>query len=632
MPQAPDIDVLRRRVLGKRWLWVERPTLLHERAKGPGQCSCGCESRSGKDPDDWGAVLVETLPGPELLINTRTGARLLRSAQSELDGSLKRFDRIKRSEHVQHVYLPRRAYPKQLAAIVAKPKVKGLFGGIRGGKTGALAEEFVDEWVENGGRGVLFWWVAPVLKDTTRCVRKLIEGEAIRGGRNAERRPPLLPAALVRSWPRNLEAIKRSTPIVLVDGSVLELRYAGRDEAKDGGNLKGDPVAWIGVDEGAEIRSSAAWHELIGRTTDSGGTLTTATTPKVGSPLKHMIHDEGTDLVANDGEYLTGYVHLSMRDNPWIKPREVKRTTQTLLREPNGEQLVEQNVDGRWVVPGGKMWEHFDEDAHVIEWHRRDLVGYKLDGRELRLITEQVVSGFFDRTTAKDLTRYGGQDFNNRGHCTVILQWWCPVDLEPADHENWVLFVEDVVIKAGEPGVAAKFLRNQAGAKRYLKHDYFAGMAISCDSTGAQDRVAESATGNVHSLFTFCEEFVRAGFDMRACHRSENGKPINPEKLAQQSLLHKLMHRPDRGQLGPRYAAGEARLPPSRRLLIRKASCPELVTGLREQARTDKGFLRKRSDTRDDRISDPVDALLYGIWPVLSMPTFYSGRPTIHWE
>ncbi len=175
--------------------------------------------------------------------------------------------------------------------------------------------------------------------------------------------------------------MKRRTPITLVDGSEIELRYAGRGESKEGGNLKGDAPAWIGVDEGAEIMSSVAWHTMIQRTTDSGGRLTTATTPKVGSPLKHLVYDEGKDLAANDGEYLTGYVHLSMLSNPWITPKEAKRTIDTLMLEPNGADLVAQDVEGKWLTPGQRMWEHFDERVHVIDWHRRDLEGYLLDGR-----------------------------------------------------------------------------------------------------------------------------------------------------------------------------------------------------------------------------------------------------------
>jgi hypothetical protein len=276
------------------------------------------------------------------------------------------------------------------------------------------------------------------------------------------------------------------------------------------------------------------------------------------------------------------------------------------------------------------MWEHFDESVHVIDWHRRDLEGFELDGRFLTNITAQVAGAFFSRTTAPSLYRVGGQDFNTRGHATDVIQIWCPDDCDPANPENWVVFVEDVVVKQGEPGEAARFLRNQAGAKRGLGHDYFRNLAIACDSTGAQDQPAASATGNVHAMFTQCDEFVRQGFDMRPCHRNENGKPTNPEKLAQQAILHRLMRRHDLGQDAPRYAAGEKGLPPSVRLIIRKASCPELVKGLREQQCNERGFLRKRSDTRDDRISDAVDALLYILWALFSDAEYYPSRTKVY--
>ena len=636
MAQVDDIKHLRRRLDGKRWVWVERPTLLHDRADRAGQCPCGCQSWSGEDPEERAARLIETIPGPELLIDRWTGERHLRSDQSELDGTLERFDRFKRdTANVEHVYMPRRCYARQLTAITAKPKIKGIFGGSRGGKTQALAEEAVDEWMEVGGAGVRLWWVAPELKNTQRAVRKLVTGEAIRGGRHGETRPAIFPRILVGSWPTTLEQIKRGGKITLVDGTEIELRYAGRGEGKDGGSLKGDAPAWIGVDEGCEIMSAEAWHTLIERTTDSRGRVTTASTPKVGSPLKHLVFDEGEDLAANDGVYLTGYIHLMMRDNPWIVPAECERTITTLRKAPNGEELIAQNVDGKWIVPGERLWEHFNEDAHTVagalhrgQQHletRRDLEGFLLDGRPLVNVTELVVRPFFEGTTATNLSRVGGQDFNGRGNVTAVFQFWCPVGLDPYNHANLVVYVEDIVVKAGEPREAARFLAKQAGAMRHLPHDYFGGMAIACDPAGAQDRVVESATGNVSSMFTQCDEYIRAGFDMRPSHRSVNGKPTHPEKLAQELVLHAIMTRNDLGQLAPRYAAGDPSLPPSVRLLINGARCPELIKSLNEQARNARGFRRKRSDTRDDRLSDVIDALEYGLWPHLT-----EARPTAY--
>lgn len=644
--KADDLAAIQRRASGKRWVWVERPTLLHRRATKAGQCPCGCQSWSGEDEDDRAALLVETIPGPEVLIDRWTGTRKLRSSQSELDGTLAAFDRFKAlEEHVDHVVLPRRCYPEQLLGLNARPKVKGFFGGSRGGKTTLMAEEAVDAWIELGGRGVKLWWVAPELADCQRGVNKLVLGEAIRGGERAERRPPIFDPRLVDDFPGRdnpdglLEQIKRRKPIRLVDGTIIELRYAGRGGAVDdqqgggsrrGGNLKGDVCAWIGVDEGAEILSSSTWHTLIQRTTDSGGWLTTATTPVVGSPLKHLIFDEGTDITANDGEYLTGYIQVSMESNPWITPREVKRTIATLELEPNGKDLIDQDVRGLWIVPGGKMWEHFDPEVHIVEGPSRLVEDYRVDGRRLRAITEGVAIRFF-RGTKSPLHRVGGQDFNHRGHFTVVVQIGCPEGLDETDSENWVVFAEDEVRKAGEPAEAARFLSRQAAAVRSLPKAHFARLAIACDSTGAQDRVSESATGNVRSMFTPCDEYIKAGFDMRPCHRSDKGKPINPEKLAQQGVLHKLMRRNDLGQQAPRYLAGDVEgLPPSTRLLVHKARCPELIKGLREQRRNQFGFLRKRSDTRDDRISDPVDAFLYILWALFADATFYPAAK-VHW-
>ena len=559
-----------------------------------------------------------------------TGRRKLRSDQNEFDGSLKAFDKLKRDEeHCQRVYMPRRCYAKQLIAITATPKVKGLFGGVRGGKTQALAEEAVDQWMLVGGPGVALWWVAPELGDTMRAIRKLVTGEAIKGGRHSENRPALFAPQLVADYPETLEQVKRRKPITLIDGTTIDLKYAGTSPSATAGHLRGDPTPWIGVDEGALIMSSSAWHTMIQRTTDSGGRITTATTPVMGSPLKHLVFDEGKDIAANDAVYLTGYIHFSMLDNPWISPKEAKRTIDTLKLEPNGEDLVKQDIEGQWLTPGQRMWEHYDEEVHVVIGHSRNVEKYKIDGRPFRNITPMVAGAFFDGNTSA-LIRVGGQDFNDRGHFTVVIQVGVPVGLDENNPDNWVIYVEDEVRKAGEPYVAARFLRSQAGHKRTLSGDYFAKMAIACDSTGAQDQPTESATGVVGTTYTLADAFVRMGFDMRPCHRSAAGKPVNPEKLAQQAILHMLMRRRDLGQDAPRYAAGDPTAPPSTRLLINKQHCPELCKGLLEQARNERGFLRKRSDTRDDRLSDPVDALLYIVWALLSEAEYYP-RAQVNW-
>ena len=632
MAREDDVAVLQRRIEAKRWVWIDRPTLIHGRALVAGQCSCGCQSWSGEAAEDRAAQLLETLPGPQVLLDRWTGKRIRRAAQSELDGTLKAFDDLKLE--AEHVYLPRRCYQKQLEVIEARPKLKGLFGGARGGKTQQLAEELVDAFVELGGPGVALWWVAPQLADTMRAIRKLITGEAIRGGARSETRPALIPETLIVEYPESEEQIKRHKPIVLADGTLILLKYAGRggsagSKGKDGGNLQGDATPWIAVDEGAEIMNPAVWHTLIQRTTDAGGRLVTATTPKVGSPLKHLVYDEGDEIAANSEVYLTGYAHLSMLDNPWITPKDAQWTIDTLLREADGEELVKMGIYGQWIVPGARMWEHFSDDAHVVIGPWRDIERYRMDGRPLRNITPMAAGAFFSNTTSS-LIRIGGQDFNERGHYTIIVQVGVPEGLDEGDPENWVWYIEDEVKKAGEPWTAANHLAKVAGKMRQQSASYFANMAIACDSTGAQDQPTESATGNLATTYTQADAFVRAGFDMRPCHRSAKGRPMNPEKRAQQAILHKLMRRADLGQDAPRYHAKEAGLPPSTRLLINKSRCPELIKGLKEQARNEKGALRKRSDTHDDRISDPVDGLLYVLWAVMSDAEYYP-RQALPW-
>lgn len=643
MTREEQIELLQREHEAPEWIWVERPTLLHDRATGPGVCPCGCGSQSGENPDMFAAVLVETIPGPVLVLDRRTGARKYRDrwgdGRPRTPDEIADFDAMR--PQCEEVYLPRRCYGKQLRALKARPKVKGVFGGVRGGKTETLSEELVDVWIERGGRGVHMWWVAPELADTLRAVQKLVTGQAIRGGANPEVRPAKLPSVLVMSSPegdaeRQLEQIKRRKPIVLIDGTIIDLRYAKRG---DGGPLKGDNPIWIGVDEGGEIDSSNAWNVMIQRVTDAGGWITTATTPVIGSPLKELVYDNGTDIeeaAANGSAYgLTGWAHLSMRDNPWIRGKDVEEQIATLRKQADWTWRVAQDIDGQWVVHGQRMWAHFDEQIHAVEGSSRDVSAYSIDGRMLVDITERAAPTFWHRSDADFRKGVAGQDFNARNNYTEVAKIAHPAGTDPNDPSNWVVLFLDEIATPGDAWDAARRLAQSAGDDLGLDGDHFAKLAISCDPAGAHDQVPDGDNDNVVLAFGPARAFETQGFDCRPCHRSRSGRPKHPAKYDQCTVMHSLMRdRAKDSEHADQYPGGVAvhGAPPRTRFIVHKHRCSELLRALRQQVSTPQGIPFKRSNTASDVLSDPMDAALYLVWPLFNAHELAFTAPKINWQ
>ena len=54
------------------------------------------------------------------------------------------------------------------------------------------------------------------------------------------------------------------------------------------------------------------------------------------------------------------------------------------------------------------------------------------------------------------------------------------------------------------------------------------------------------------------------------------------------------------------------------RLIVRETHCKKLIHSLTTQESDDKGLPLKESGTASDRLSGPVDALLYGAWGIFS--------------
>lgn len=581
------VEAARRSLETKRNLWIHRPIYLHERATKPGKCPC-CGDRNSHR--------VDTIQHLDVLIDRVTGQRKVRQHLTR-EGQVK-FDNL--AAQAQRIDCPIRAYAKQVAIITdRKHAVIGVFGGNRAGKTTAEAEWLFDQMLEHGGRQVSFWWVSETRKHALLVgLKKLITGE----GRGRS----IIPPELVVSYPRSAA---HDVPAVLIDGTLLYFHHASTPEAD---NLRGQSPACVVLDEGCSITHEANWDQLLMRLTDSDGQILTATTPKLGHWLQKNVrergksYDELADLdadayAANDCVYAT----LSQRDNPWLSKRSIERRIVAL---GNDELKIRAEIDGEWVAIGRQLWRHFDEPTHLREGPWRDVSGWGLVN-----ITKMAAARFFHRTEST-LDIIAGQDFNLDPHNVVIAQIAVPKGCDPADRNNWIVFVLDLVQKAGTITEFAAFLAEGAARERKLPATYFSKLAIACDPSGAHSNPHKSH--GLRGASTLANEMRRRGFDCRPCNVSEKNEATMPSQLDSISLLHKLMSDRVKAPDGVEWP----------RLVIHGTRCAELVYSLQTQLATPRGGIAKVPGTNSDVISGPTDALRYLAWAVPGLGAEYQTR------
>ena len=598
-----DIESLKKAFTGERLLWIHRPILLHDRSNNGAVCLCGCNSRRA-------ATVGPPVEHIDLLVDKITGVRvLLRPDHPEPFRA--KFHAL--AAKAKKIDAPVRCFAKQLPFILdTEHKIQVFFGGARGGKTSAGVEWFADGIYLLGGPGAQIWWVAPTREKTHIGVRKLILGEKTDRSVRA-----VIPPELVVSYPKNWRAADQK--IVLIDGTTIFLKYGGRD----GGNLKGDPAQRIFIDELCEIDHAINFQICLDRLTDSGGQLGGATTPVAGNWAREEIFEIGVthEVAARKkakGEVVDVIVETaSAYENPFQDPKEVDRRVRAGGGRDNPK--VRREVFGEWIGEGPTMWPHFftepksekiNNRQHRIS-HLRDGPWRDVDGWGLVNVSQIAGSGFWDGNP--NLDTIAGQDFNVWPMSVVVGQIACPPDLDQSDPDNWILFITDEVMKKGNIYDFADFLATKAGSYRgrKLPKDYFAGLPIACDSTGAQ--INPPATHNfTQTGMTLAQVMRDHGFDCRPCHWSENDKPVNPSKVDQASLLHKLMT--------DRVVSKTGVWP---RLIVHATRCKDLIHSLTTQESDDKGRPLKEAGTASDRLSGPVDALLYLAWAMFADNDIY---------
>jgi hypothetical protein len=308
-------------------------------------------------------------------------------------------------------------------------------------------------------------------------------------------------------------------------------------------------------------------------------------------------------------------------DNPWQDPKEIDRRVRAGGGPDNPK--VRREVFGEWVGEGPVMWPDFftspKVERHKEKEHRichlitgpwRDVAGWGLVN-----VTSIAMSHFFDGSVKE----WGGQDFNVWPMSLTVLQVGCPAGLPQQDPKNWVLVAIDEYTKRDNIHGFAKFLVERAGLYRKLEPGHFAGMKISCDPSGAQ-RNPNDAFG-VSKGSTLSKTMEGYGFDCRPCHHNKNGRPQQPGKIDQVSLIHALLQ-------GRVVAPGGEVYP---QLLVHADRCRNLAHSLTTQESTATGIPLKESGTATDRLSGPTDSLIYGAWPAFAEHLVHSEPIEITW-
>lgn len=553
-------------------LWVRTRILVHGRAaKGAQPCPC-CGSKKAR--------IVEEREDLELLVDRVTGERRLRSQVQNKAG----FDAL--TAVAKEVVIPLRCYKPQLRTMLdVKSKVLAAFGGARSGKTTVASYWLVRQWMLKGGRGAKFWWVSPQRSQTMIGVEKLATGEF-----SDRPQPPAFPLGpdgrplLVVSWPETERA--GSQRLVMIDGSVIALQHASRPT---GGNLKGSNVQAIVADEACEIKHRPNWTVMLGRLTDSGGSLFAASTPHGGHWLKEDVVD--AQKTSKD----IHVEHLSVRENPWMAKADVVR----MIAACRDENEVRREVDGLWVSDTGNLWIHFDVSRHTVDDPSFNML------RDRQDLTAQACRAHWKggnpynrgmRTTDPPFVL--GQDFNVNPMSTVVAK----VFGDPRKPRTWGVYVLDVVQTShSDTWKHGQWMRSEKCREGRVS---YANVPIACDSTGCNYDPTRVKGSSVHTS-SAAKTLVNLGFDARACALSDKGYPQNPRLLDSISLMHALM-REDR-------------------ILVHGTRASDLLRALQEQQVTPKGLPVKVSHTASDKLSGPIDALRYLCWALFS-PEFFERQ------
>lgn len=543
-----------------RLIHVHRPIWLHVRATEGNRtvCPCGCASRD--------AVRSEIRPHLDVLIDRVRGTRRVRKPHNAAD-----FDRV--AKKAERLDMPIRCYDEQLGPIIdRKHKIIGVFGGNRAGKSETGKEALVDRWAEYGGRGASFWWVAPSREKTRVGVRKLVLGE--RTNRFVR---PAFPKSLIRYYPKNEQS--KPQEIILVDGSRIYLKYAGRK----GANLKGDSAIFVNLDEGSEVPHEINWTILVNRTMESGGQVMTSTTPVGGHWLKKLANEGVPYHALAEQTMPTTKVTqtLSCLRNPWIPESNVRETIESLGGED--DPRVQREIFGRWVAEGNRMWRHWNVRRHQLEG-----VGYIPEDFGFINITPIAARRLFPEKGAR-LDMLGGWDCNDFPMSLALGFVGVKEQADAEDPDKWHYLVLDEIVRRVKSIEDWADWLNIVGA-RAGKADWLKNLSIVADKSVCyrDTRVNRKGMGaDADVLRQRCNFLVRPPVYVASANGTEYKNPSIRDRC---NHWHRLMHE------GRFHVHGR---------------CTKILESIDEQICDDRGMPLTISGKRSDRLAGPVDGASY---------------------
>ena len=548
-------------------------------------------------------VELERIDGPRLLVDRLTGERWLRHTL-DADGQAA-FD--VEAETAELVDVEIKGHAKQILAIRSKAPLVVARGGNRSGKTMVQAWRLFLRWVLrghgafDGSEAALFWWVAP---DLTRAINNglfLLAGpHALGGGKWPDR--------VFSSMTFASSKAKSAEERRMVDGSRIAFLHANTRGEQAGDNLKSVNVTDAVVDELAAVPDQRSWDQVNIRTIQTGGSVTTGTTPKPSKAWVRLVVDEE---MVEAGAALE--VTLAMVDNPWIsfaalfmgflKDRTLTKrqlelevlpypedylgalqrtvTSKRALREHFGLELGDER----------KLWTDWSEDliysgpaispskTRRSIWLDRDGVGV-----EYLNITPQILARYWarQRDHGRVFSRWLGLDFNYHAR-SIVLELYGEgdtVEKAIANSSSWVLFAADEVESTGTTMAHAEKVRERFGA-----------MPVWCDPHGKKGD-ARRGTSNDDNDNTDVQAFRAEGFPVLPANGVDGqGRFVPLSRTDSCNVIHALMR--------------------DRRLLVHEG-----CVGLIDAFRNDETTKRSGPDSPADLRSGYADAARYGAWPI----------------
>lgn len=538
-----------------------------------------------------------------LLIDPVTGVRKLRHAQRTPE-HLAEFDDLVATARVVDVEI--RCHAKQVEAILADSPVSATFGGNRAGKTRAAAWWFFRRWMLRGGtvngEPAVFWWVNPEITKAIEFGAWLIAGPECMGG-------GLWPGEVFVTR-KPITKKSKDPSLTLIDGSRIDFHHAHTSGEQAGSNLKSANVRDAVADEAAAIRNKQNWQQLLVRVSQSGGSVSAAstrvrnhwTTEEIGGNTSAAVAVREIDLFDNPWMAYAAIYQLFLADQTFTDqqlaeilefPREqqadacrAKITRPESLLEHLG--IATEASDRLWTVWTG---EHVIADR---EPQHPTLTVTGEDGRALRLVncTANLLASKWPRlreqceNEGRQLPRtWAGMDFNFVGHAVAfeLFGEGRSVAEAFANRASWRVLVNSEVEVQGPTLKLAEALRKTTGAN----------VPIWCDPTGAmQGHAARGTAGS-----TDIAELRKAGFHAAPCngYKPQSGDgPRQPEHISltdTRNVCHRLMH--------------EGRL-------YVHARC----TGLLDALEHDKPTKTSGVNSVSDRRSGYSDAMRYGLFAV----------------